>query len=271
MDVVETGFEPDRPTDPGHRVRQAVDPAPASHWVDGSPFRTPWRVWGEASRFFRQGVDPDWHVDPLVPRTVRFMAAADPAFDEPLWDAFDLATGPPLRRAHLVAYLLTGLPVVDVAARTGHLPEMVGLYAKVFCDVEGRLKARGWVARHLTGGGFATPDDLGALWKVHGYGYGAAALDAVVAASVRLKMVGGQDGWTPPPVKVSRRAMEVARRTVLALTLPQEKTDELALLLRAVKPDEVWFRRAKGVTVFGIKGVGKGSVLRTRRGRVGRG
>ena len=251
MDVVEAGF------DPGHRVRHAMRPTIWIQWEDDSPSFEPWWRWGCACHLVANQVPTtDWSDDVHVARLVRFITLTNPTRDKLLWAAFDIFSGPPLRRALVEAYLLTGKSPMTVARRVGIPVGVMKLYAEMFCSVKGRLAKVDWIASQFffrSQGMSRVESRVTGEWKRTGHGVGLEELDAVVAASFRFRVVQSK-GWSLPVVpEVRVRDLAAARRTVLTHLLSETQMVALSMIVRAVGPRGVKFMVNDGVVTVGVK------------------
>lgn len=251
MDVIETGFEP------GHRVRQALRPTIWIQWEKDSPSFEPWWRWGCASHLIKERVaPPDWPDDEHVRRLVRFITSPAPTRDKPLWAAFDIFSGPQLRRALVEAYLLTGKSPTTVARRTGIPVGVMKLYAEMFCSIKGRLRMCDWIASQFfyrSDGMSVVESRVSGEWKRAGWGLGIESLDAVVAASFCFGVVQCK-GWSLPVLlEVGVLDLAAARRTVLARLLSETQVQAMNMVVKAVGTGGVKFMVNEGVVKVGIK------------------
>lgn len=243
------------PRSAAERVRLAAEPTMWSDWQPHSPFRTPWWRWGCACGIVADNLPvADWPDDAGVRRTVRFLAAADPSRDGHFWAAFEVYTGPSLRRDLVDAFLLTRLPPPTVAKRVGLPLAAIHAYTSIFGDAAERIDARDWVAANYFQERTGKQAAVGLVWKRMAYARGIEALDAAVAAAIRFGVPGCALGWPlPDPPEASVRTLAAARRALLASILSDEQAMELTVLLQAVGPRGLKFTVENGEVQVGIK------------------
>lgn len=90
------------------------------------------------------------------------------------------------RCSEVKARLLAGQSTHGIATRCGLSEDVVAVFAQLFFDVTGRLKAGDWIATQVLFvecRGESAPERLRGVWSYIGYHHGPLALDAVLAVS----------------------------------------------------------------------------------------
>jgi len=170
-----------------------------THWLDlvpNSPFLRPTWRWQLANWMIATGRDvPPRYADVWVDRIRHFLTASRPGKSHAAISEATrlfLGVGPPLRRAVLEAYLLTGEPIVVVSKRCSVPVSVATAYTNVFFDVRQRLHHRDWIAMHAIGSGIWVgfrEDELGQVLKMFAFHGGVDRLDAVLAVCIEDKLI----------------------------------------------------------------------------------
>jgi hypothetical protein len=213
-------------------------------WLPDNPFRSvAWRweraVW-LASRGARTylGLDDRW-----VLRARDFLASSNRVLNVPehaastdpdVSEAWQLSRDvEPLRHWRAQAYLLTDLPLQDVALRCSMPLATLHAYTELFFHVRPHLKARDWIQLRAVGGGPQNNfnnGELGCVWKSIAFSGGVFPLEVALSVTMREPL----PAWVHPPCGESRAFYEARLRggcMFLIKAMTAESDAELGALL----------------------------------------